>query len=35
MNLKEWIGCLIPALFGLAFNIALIYVVIHFITKYW
>jgi hypothetical protein len=35
MNLREWIGCLVPVLIGLAINIAIIYVVAHFIIKYW
>jgi len=35
MKLREWIGCLVPALIGLVINISIIYVVAHFIIKYW
>lgn len=35
MNLKEWIGCLVPALLGIAINGIIIYIITHFIIKYW
>jgi hypothetical protein len=35
MNLREWIGFLVFALIVLVVNISIIYVVAHFIIKYW
>ena len=34
-DLKDWIGCLIPALIGITLHLSIIYVIFHFINKYW